>query len=97
MKYYYHGTTIENLQNILKYGLQPQERTGDSPYWERTTRRIYLLDDPEEVEWYAHPGGIILKVKIPPNVRVKQSMYAEGHYVTKPIPPNYIEVYKFLP
>jgi len=97
MKYYYHGTDHRNLQNILNYGLQPQERTGDSPFRESTTRRIYLLDDPEEVEWYAHPGGVILRVRIPPNVEVRQSMYTEGYYVTKPIPPKYIEVYKTVP
>jgi len=94
-KYYYHGTATENLPNILKHGLLPQERTGDSPYWERVTRRIYLLDTPEEVEWYAH-GGVILRVRIPSGIMVKQSMYTEGYYVTKPIPPTHIEVYKFL-
>jgi len=93
MKYYYHATTQHSLQNILTYGLLPQERTGDSPFGERITHRTYLLDDPEEVEWYAH-NGVILKVRIPPGVKVKQSAYVEGYYVTKPIPPKYIEVYK---
>ena len=92
-RYYYHVTTRELVNKVLKEGLVPQERTGDSAYWGRVTKRIYLLEEIDEGGFY---GDVILRVKIPPGIRVEQSMYAEGFYVTRPIPPEYIEVYKVL-
>jgi len=94
MKYYYHATSIENLNSILQYGLLPQERIG-TLRGEYKTKRTYLLDDPEDVEWYAH-GGVILQVRIPTGMKVKQDPTVEGYYVTKPVPPKYIEIYKRL-
>lgn len=93
-RYYYHVTTKRLLESVLVSGLIPQERTGDVPdQWGRVTRRIYLLEEYDEARFY---GDVLLRVAIPPGVRVKQSMYTEGVYVTRPIPSRYIEVYKEL-
>lgn len=88
-KFYYHHTHRALLPIIMQQGLVPQERTSDAQEW-FTTRRIYLLEEPDEESSFY--GDVILKVRIPPGVKVKQSMYAEGVYVTEPIPPSYIEV-----
>lgn len=93
MKTYYRVTFSENLPSILKRGLVPQERTGDSFYPERTVRRVYLQDEPDDTGFY---GDVILKIRIPPGMKVTSTVFAEGFYTTKPIPPNYISVYRIL-
>ena len=90
---YYHATWTENLEDILTRGLILGERTGDSFYEGRTVRRICLLDEPDLSGFY---GDVILRVVIPPGVRVKETIFSEGFYVTKSIPPKYITVYKRL-
>lgn len=93
VKFYYHVTFSENLDSIMKRGLTLQERTGDSFYPERTVKRIYLLDEPDYTGFY---GDVILRIRIPSGVRVNQAVFAEGYYVTKPIPPKYISIHRRL-
>ena len=89
---YFHFTWKKLLPSILKHGLLPSERTGDSAYEGRTVKRIYLLE-PEDVDeggWFY--GNVLLRVRIPKGVTVKRTVFAEGVYVTKPIPPSHISI-----
>lgn len=92
MKTYYHVTRSENLNSIKLKGLVPQERVSDAQPWV-TTKRIYLQEEPDYSGFY---GNVLLQVTIPPKVRVMQSMYSEGFYVTSSIPPNYIKILEIL-
>ena len=92
-RYYYHVTCRSTLPKIMEQGLIPQEWIVDTLRGERVFRRISLLEYPDETGFY---GDVILKVRIPPGMAIGESMYAEGFYVTRPIPPPYIEVYKYL-
>ena len=90
---FYHSTWSENLASVLSEGLTLGERIGDSFHEGRTVRRICLLDEPDTSGFY---GDVILRVTIPPGMRVKETVFSEGFYVTGPIPPKYISVYKRL-
>ena len=90
---YYHGTeNDEILRSIMERGLLPGEWDVEG----RIYRHINLVESPEEAEWYTGVGGVVLRVEIPPGVRVKETMFEEGYYVTKPIPPKYISVWKHM-
>ncbi len=91
LRVYYHVTTEANLSSILEHGLTPQEGWD---YGDRHTRKwVYLQETPDETGFY---GNVVLEIRIPKGVEVRQSVYSEGVYVTKLIPPSHIRVFKRL-
>ena len=81
LEIYYHGTSYEDLADILKFGLLPQE-----PH-----RAVYLVGDPNSaLVW----GPVILKIEVPKGFVLDTEF---GLLAPKGIPPFYIKVHRRIP
>jgi hypothetical protein len=81
---FYHGTSRENYQKILKEGVLWGLHSWQTPDQPDIYRHTYLTECLMIAEGYAEDGGVVLKVQYDP------SKHQETNYpVNKKIPPHW--------
>lgn len=60
----YHGTGMENAENLMRDGFNPERYVTGSNGGRRG--HLYLTDDPENARWYAEraDNGVVLKIRV---------------------------------